>query len=186
MYSCHLLIFSSSFRSLPFLSFIVPTFAWNVPLVSLILLKRSLVFLLLWFSSISLHFSLKKLSYLSLICFGNLHSVGYIFPFLLCLSLLFFSQLFVRLPQTTILPSCISFSIYPCSYINIHMFNYPFQDYWNNFNFLISIFPFHLNLPWYFNNTPFNNQFVIFIIFHILCVSNNMDNRCFYYRHCFH
>ena len=37
VYSCHLfLIFSASFRSLPFLSFIEPIFAWNVPLVSLI------------------------------------------------------------------------------------------------------------------------------------------------------
>ena len=36
---------------------------------------------------------------------------GYIFPFLLCFSLLFFSQLFVRPPQRpTILPFCISFS----------------------------------------------------------------------------
>ena len=35
---------------------------------------------------------------------------GYIFPFLFCLSLLFYSQLFVRLPQTTILPFCIYFS----------------------------------------------------------------------------
>ena len=33
-----------------------------------------------------------------------------IFPFLLCLSLLFFTQPFVRPPQTTILPCCISFS----------------------------------------------------------------------------
>jgi len=37
-------------------------------------------------------------------------SNGYIFPFLLCLLLLFFSQLFVSPPQTTILPFCISFS----------------------------------------------------------------------------
>ena len=35
---------------------------------------------------------------------------GYTFPFLLCLLLLFFSQLFVMPPQTTILPFCISFS----------------------------------------------------------------------------
>ena len=34
---------------------------------------------------------------------------GNIFPFLLCFSLLFISQLFVRPPQTTILPFCISF-----------------------------------------------------------------------------
>ena len=35
---------------------------------------------------------------------------GDIFPFLLCLSLHFLSQLCVRPPQTTILPFCISFS----------------------------------------------------------------------------
>ena len=42
------------------MSFIVPIFAWNVPLVSLIFLKRSLVFSILLFSSISLHWSLMK------------------------------------------------------------------------------------------------------------------------------
>ena len=36
-------------------------------------------------------------------------SDGYIFPFLLCLLILFFSQLFVRPTQTTFLPFCISF-----------------------------------------------------------------------------
>ena len=42
VYSCHLfLISSASFRSIPFLSFVVPIFAWNVPLVSLIFLKSS-------------------------------------------------------------------------------------------------------------------------------------------------
>ena len=49
-------------------------------------------------------------SYLSLLFLGTLHSNGYIFPFLLCFSLLFFSQLFVRPPHTVILPFCISFS----------------------------------------------------------------------------
>ena len=45
VYSYHLfLISSASVRSLPFLSFIETIFAWNVPLVSLIFLKRSLVF----------------------------------------------------------------------------------------------------------------------------------------------
>ena len=45
VYSCHLFLTSSaSVRSIPFLSFIEPIFAWNVPLVSLIFLKRSLVF----------------------------------------------------------------------------------------------------------------------------------------------
>ena len=41
-----------------------------------------------------------RLSYLSLLFFGTLHSSGYIFPFLFCFSLLFFSQLFVRPAQT--------------------------------------------------------------------------------------
>ena len=53
---------------------------------------------------------LRRLSYLSLLFFGTLHSNGYVFPFLLCLSLLFFSQLFVSPPQTAILSVCISFS----------------------------------------------------------------------------
>ena len=50
----------SSVRSIPFLSFIKPIFGWNVPLVSLIFLKRSLVFHILLFSSISLHWLLRK------------------------------------------------------------------------------------------------------------------------------
>ena len=97
VYSYHLfLISSASVRSIPFLSFIVPIFAWNVPLVSLIFLKRSLVFPILLFSSISLHWSLRK-AFLSLLAIlGTLHSNWYIFPFLLCLSLLFFSQLCVK------------------------------------------------------------------------------------------
>ena len=50
VYSCHLsLISSASVRSIPFLSFIKPIFEWNVPLVSLIFLKRSLVFPILIF-----------------------------------------------------------------------------------------------------------------------------------------
>ena len=57
---------SASVRSKPFLSFIVPIFAWNIPLVSLIFLKRSLVFPILLFSSISLHWPLRK-AFLSLL-----------------------------------------------------------------------------------------------------------------------
>jgi len=83
VYSCYLfLIPSASVRSIPFLSFIVPIFAWNFPLVSLIFLKTPLVFLILLFSSISLHWSQGRLSYLSLslLFFRTLHSNGYIFP----------------------------------------------------------------------------------------------------------
>ena len=109
VYSCHLFLISfASVRSIPFLN---PIFAWNVPLVSLIFLKRSLVFLILLFTSISLHWSLRKAFLnLSLLFFGTLNSNGCIFPLLLCFLHLFFSRLFVKPPQTTILPFCISFS----------------------------------------------------------------------------
>ena len=108
VYSCHLFLISfASVRSIPFLSFIEPIFAWNVPLVSLSFLKRSFPFYC--FSLFLCIDHLGRLSYLFLVFFGTLHSYGYIFPFLLCLSLLF-SQLFVRLPQITFFPFCISFS----------------------------------------------------------------------------
>ena len=61
VYSCHLfLISSASIRFILFLSFMVPIIAWNVPLVSLTFLRRPLVFPILLFSSISLHWSLRK------------------------------------------------------------------------------------------------------------------------------
>ena len=67
VYSCHLfLISSASVKSMPFLSFIVPPFVWIVSLGSLIFLKRSLVFPILLFSSISLHLSLRQI-FLSLL-----------------------------------------------------------------------------------------------------------------------
>ena len=67
VYSCHLFLTSSaSVMSIQFLSFIEHIFAWNSPLVSLIFLKRSLVFPILLFSSISLHWSLRK-AFLSLL-----------------------------------------------------------------------------------------------------------------------
>ena len=67
VHCCYLfLISSASVRSISFLSILVPIFAWNVPLVSLIFLKRSLVLPILLFSSISLHWSLRK-AFLSLL-----------------------------------------------------------------------------------------------------------------------
>ena len=90
VYSCHLfLISSASVRSIPFLSFIVTIFAWNIPLVSLIFLKRPLVFPFYCFPLFLCTDHWGRLSYLSLLFFGTLHSDGYIFPFLLCLLLLF-------------------------------------------------------------------------------------------------
>ena len=67
VFSCHLVfICSTSVRSKLFLCFTVPIFAWNVLLVSLIFLKRSLVFPILLFSFTSLHCLLKK-AFLSLL-----------------------------------------------------------------------------------------------------------------------
>ena len=61
VYSYHLfLISSASVRSIPFLSFIEPIFAWNYLLISLIFLKRSLVFPILLFFSIYLNRSLRN------------------------------------------------------------------------------------------------------------------------------
>ena len=77
-----------------------------------IFLKRSLVFPILLFSSYFFAlFIYRRLSYFSLLFCGTLRSVGFIFPLLLRLSLLFSSQLSVRPPQTTTLPSCISLSL---------------------------------------------------------------------------
>ena len=112
VYSCHyFLISSASVRCIPFLSFMEPIFAWNVLSVSLILLNRSLVFHILLFSSISLHWSLRKafLSLLALLWNSAFKWVYLSFSPLL-FSLLFFSQLFVRPLQTAILLLCISFS----------------------------------------------------------------------------
>ena len=67
VYFCYLfLISSASLRSLQLLSFIVPIFAGNIPLESPIFLKIYLVFLILLFPSISLHWSLRK-TFLSLL-----------------------------------------------------------------------------------------------------------------------
>jgi len=59
-------------------------------------LSHSIVFL--YFFAL---FTYEGFFYLSVLFFGTLHSDVYIFPFLLCISLLFFSQLFVRPPQQT-------------------------------------------------------------------------------------
>ena len=92
VYSCHLfLISSASVRSIRFLSFIEPIFAWNVLLISLIFLKRSLVFPILLFSSISLHWSLRKtfLCLLDILWNSALRCLYHSFSPLLFASLLF-------------------------------------------------------------------------------------------------
>ena len=101
-----LLNISASIRAIPFLSFIEPILTWNVPLVSRIFLKRSLVFPILLFSFIPLHWPLRKafLSLLAVLWNSAFKWVYFCF-------LLLFSELFVRPPQITIFTSCISFSL---------------------------------------------------------------------------
>ena len=70
-------------------------------------LSHSVVFL--YFFALIAEEVFKEKKNLSLLFFGTLHSDGNIFSFLLCFSLPFFSQLFVRPPQTSILLFCISF-----------------------------------------------------------------------------
>ena len=83
VYSCHLfLILPASFRSIPFLSLIVPIFVWNAPLVTLIFLKGSLVFLLILFACNSLHWWLRRALFSLLTILWN--SAFYVFPLLLC------------------------------------------------------------------------------------------------------
>ena len=86
--------------------------------ISNFLREISSLFILLFSSNFFffffLHCSLKK-AFLSLLAIPENSKelciqLG-IFPFLLCLSLLFFSPLFARPPETTILPSCFSFSL---------------------------------------------------------------------------
>ena len=92
VYSCYLfLISSASIRSIQFLSFLEPIFAWNVPLVSLIFLKRSLVFPILLFSSICFHWSPRKafLSLLAILWYSAFKWVYLSFSPLLFTSLLF-------------------------------------------------------------------------------------------------
>ena len=108
VFSCHLFLISSpSVRSIPFLTYIEPHICMKCSLgISNFLkeissLSHSIVFL---------YFFALITEEESLLFFGTLHSNGYIFPFLLCLLLFFFSYLFVRPPQTTILCFCISFS----------------------------------------------------------------------------
>jgi len=109
-YSCHLLLISSdSIRSLLFLTFIVHIFAWNVPLVSLIFLKRSLAFPILLFSSIFLHCFLKVFLSLLTVIWNSSFNWVYLSHFPLPFTSLLCSAI-CKASQTTIFSCCISFS----------------------------------------------------------------------------
>ena len=93
VYSYHhlFLISSASGRLIPFLPFIEPILTWRVSLVSPIFLKRSLVFPILLFSSISLHQLFRKafLSLFAILCNSAFRWVYPSFPSLPFTSLLF-------------------------------------------------------------------------------------------------
>ena len=107
------LIASASVRPIPFLSFICPSlhemFPWHLWFSGRDLQSFPFYCFLLFLCIDYWERLFLKKKNLSLLFFRTLHSNNYTFPFLLCLSLLF-SQLFVRPPQTTILPFCICFS----------------------------------------------------------------------------
>ena len=110
MYSCHFfLISSASVRSLPFVLYCAHPYMKH-PLDAANFLDEISGFPFYCFPLFCCMVHLRRPSFLSLPFSGTLHSVRYIFPFLPYFSLLFFPQLFVRPPQTTTLPSCISFS----------------------------------------------------------------------------
>ena len=95
MCCCHFLISPASVRSIPFLSFLVPIFAWNVPLVSPFFLKRSLVFPTLLFYSISLDWSLRKsFLYLLAILWNSSFKYMYLSFFPLPFTYFLFSAIF--------------------------------------------------------------------------------------------
>ena len=106
VHSCHLFLISYS-MSILFLAFI----ACNVLLLSPVSWRHLYSFPLYCFPIFLCIGKLGRPYSLSSLFSGTLHSVGYIFPFLLCLLSLFFSQLFVKPPQTITLPSCIAFSL---------------------------------------------------------------------------
>ena len=99
------LISSASVRSIPFLSFIVPIFTWNSPLVSVspIFLKRSLVFPILLFAFISLHCLLK--AFLSLLAI--LWNSAFKWAYLSFSPLLFTSFLFSAILRPLRQPFCL-------------------------------------------------------------------------------
>ena len=78
-----------------------------------------------WFLLTLLHHTGEGISCYSLLFFGTLHSDAYIFPFLLCFLLLFFSQLFVSLPRQPICFFAFLFygdGLYSCLLYNVTNF----------------------------------------------------------------
>ena len=148
--SCHLfLASSSSVKSIPFLFFIVPIFAWNVPLVSLIFLKRSLVFPFLLFPSISLCWSPRK-TFLSLLAILWNSAFKWVY--------LSFSPL----PSATLLFSAIWKASSDNHFAFLHFFSFSFLDLCLCTMSWTSIYSSSSTLsdliPWIYLSLPLYNQ----------------------------
>ena len=91
----HILVtFSAPVRSFPFLSFIMLIFAWQ-RWVSPIFLKRSLVFPVLLFSSVSLHCSLRKV-FLCLLALLSSSADSWVYLFLFSFPFAFLFSAFCK------------------------------------------------------------------------------------------
>ena len=115
VYSCQLFLMPyASVMSIPFLSFIKPIFALNVPLLSLNFLKRSLVFPILLFSSICLHWSWRK----------AIHEWSSSFPYFLQFKSEFANTKFMTWATVLFLLTVKSFSIFGCKEYNQYGINH--------------------------------------------------------------
>jgi len=109
VYACHLfLISSASVRSIPFPSYFMPIFAYNIPLVSQFSSRDFQSFPFYCFPLFLCIDHWGMLSYLSLLSLELFIQLGICFLFSFAFS--FSCQLSVRPSQTTILPFCMSFS----------------------------------------------------------------------------
>ena len=110
---CHLFLTSASIRSIPFLSFIVPIFAWNVPSVSLSF----------WRDLSSFPF--------------------YCFPLFLCTDhwgrLSYLSSLFLEFCLQMGIPFLCLFPFHFSSFLS-YLCLLCYDTYWDNFMFLLWIF----------------------------------------------
>ena len=88
-----------------------------------------------------------RLSYLSLLFFGTLHTDGFIFPFLICLSFLIFSQPFVR--------PLVNMTTYNLAKALPELTLFLWRSYlWSYFFRIVelNIFSFCLSNPWHFGS----------------------------------
>ena len=110
VYACHLfLISSASVRSIPFPSYFMPIFAYNIPLVSQFSSRDFQSFPFYCFPLFLCIDHWGRLSYFSLAIVWN-SAFKWVYISFSPLPLAYLLSLAVRPPQTTIFPFCVSFS----------------------------------------------------------------------------